>query len=357
MALQLVAVASLLAGPMDYLRPYDKFAGDQKALLEQLERDKAAKSGSPLVPPADEAQDELLQEESAAPEATSGVQQSKPNVGGAGGLRLGPIKLALGRLPTSLTVVAMAGVGAHRLLSSRTSQALDDELDAECKALSDLTLTKRVEPPAGCSKRQALEELRARKQLLTEHVVPMLKTLEQPLDGQKLGARSSEELAELNTTLAQRVASCASLLSQYDLLGQPPPPGFRSWPLEDLDARLTKMTTHSAELKKIVTLLSKLGGKRMDWNLPEQSGEELKATIATLEAQVKEASERRRTSELLGQVEAELWKRNEEAPVALATLSIAQLEELLKRLKTGGSLGGTKEDADAAAAKFGLKDK
>ena len=71
MALQLVAVASLLAGPMDYLRPYDKFAGDQKALLEQLERDKAAKSGSPLVPPADEAQDELLQEESAAPEATS----------------------------------------------------------------------------------------------------------------------------------------------------------------------------------------------------------------------------------------------------------------------------------------------
>ena len=79
------------------------------------------------------------------------------------------------------------------------------------------------------------------------------------------------------------------------------------------------MTTHSAELKKIVTLLSKLGGKRMDWNLPEQSGEELKATIATLEAQVKEASERRRTSELLGQVEAELWKRNEEAPVALAT--------------------------------------
>ena len=91
----------------------------------------------------------------------------------------------------------MAGVGAHRLLSSRTSQALDDELDAECKALSDLTLTKRVEPPAGCSKRQALEELRARKQLLTEHVVPMLKTLEQPLDGQKLGARSSEELAEL----------------------------------------------------------------------------------------------------------------------------------------------------------------
>ena len=54
MALQLVAVASLLAGPMDYLRPYDKFAGDQKALLEQLERDKAAKSGSPLVPPADE---------------------------------------------------------------------------------------------------------------------------------------------------------------------------------------------------------------------------------------------------------------------------------------------------------------
>ena len=38
-------------------------------------------------------------------------------------------------------------------------------------------------------------------------------------------------------------------------------------------------------------------------------------------------------------------------------VSIAQLEELLKRLKTGGSLGGTKEDADAAAAKFGLKDK
>ena len=157
------------------------FAADKSGHQSAARASSWTAAGAAFLVPLKTPQDELLQEK-AAPEAFR-RPQSKPNVGGAGGLRLGPIKLALGRLPTSLTVVAMAGVGAHRLLSSRTSQALDDELDAECKALSDLTLTKRVEPPAGCSKRQALEELRARKQLLTEHVVPMLKTLEQLLDG------------------------------------------------------------------------------------------------------------------------------------------------------------------------------
>ena len=34
-----------LAGPMDYLRPYDKFAGDQQKLLEQIAKDKAAREG------------------------------------------------------------------------------------------------------------------------------------------------------------------------------------------------------------------------------------------------------------------------------------------------------------------------
>ena len=48
-------VAVALAGPMDYLRPYDKFADDQQKLLEQIEKDKAAREGRPppLVPPGE----------------------------------------------------------------------------------------------------------------------------------------------------------------------------------------------------------------------------------------------------------------------------------------------------------------
>ena len=48
MAMLLVQAAMLLAGPMNYLRPYDKFAQDQQKLLEQLDRDKQA---APLQEP------------------------------------------------------------------------------------------------------------------------------------------------------------------------------------------------------------------------------------------------------------------------------------------------------------------
>lgn len=239
--------------------------------------------------------------------------------------------------PAKLPVIAIAaGVGAHRIWSARVSKALDADLDAECAALGELTLTKRIERPSGCTKRAALEELRARKALLSEHVLPQLRSLEQAVDApskKPLGSRSSEELLSLNTTLSERVSMCAALLSQYELLGQPPPPGFRAWPLDKVSERLANMTSKGAELREIVALMGKLGGKRMDWSLPEMSRDALRAHAAQLEEQVAEARERREHAEMMGKCEAELWRRKEEAPVALGTLSTDELRALHKKLK------------------------
>ena len=174
-------LAVAFAGPMDYLRPYDKFAGDQQKLLEQIAKDKAAKEGisnPPLVPPANE--DDASEEEAApqsepesAPAATSAIQHSKI---AASGLRIGPLNLGKG--PAGLTLVAAAGFGAQRMWSARVEKALEADLDAECAAIRELTLANRVERPSGCSKRAALAELRSRKQLLTEQLLPQLRTLE-----------------------------------------------------------------------------------------------------------------------------------------------------------------------------------
>ena len=356
-------VAVALAGPMDYLRPYDKFAGDQQKLLEQIEKDKAAREGRPppLVPPGegDAAEEEEAEapQQQATPDAepssatTSSALQRSKVAAAVGGLRIGPINLGTGS--AGLTLVAAAGFGAHRVWSARVEKALEADLEGECAAIRELTLAKRVDRPSDGSKRAALAELRARRALLEESVLPKLRTLEQPVDGpskKPLGSRTSEELEQLDASLAERVSACALVLAEYERLGQSPPPNFRQWPLADLNTRLDNMKSKGAQLRTIATLHAKLGGKRMDWSTPDKSVTELAAQIETLETQVAESQERKTTQELLGKIEAELWRRKEEAPVALATLSIAQLEELLRKLKTGGGGdAGANLEAEAAA--------
>ena len=58
--------------------------------------------------------------------------------------------------------------------------------------------------------------------------------------------------------------------------------------------------------------------------------------MRALEEQVIEAERRKEKEELLGKIEAELWRRKE-PPVALATLSTKKLRKLHKHLKSGGA--------------------
>ena len=65
---------------------------------------------------------------------------------------------------------------------------------------------------------------------------------------------------------------------------------------------------------------------------------QLQEYAASLEGKVAEAEKRKEKDILLGKVEAELWRRKEEPPVALATLSTSKLRKLLKHLKSGGEV-------------------
>ena len=189
-------------------------------------------------------------------------------------------------------------------------------------------------------------QFRARKSLLEEHILPQLNQLadadkqEQLHGGSKpLAARSSTELADLNATLSARVEASGTLLAEYESLGQPAPPHFRMWPIEELRTRLNDMRTKREELREIVRLLAQLGGQRMEWSMPERSLEELAKITKKLKKKVRERAERKEKAELLGKIEAELWRREEEVPIATSSLSIPELRALLAKLQ-----GATEDD-------------
>ena len=306
---------------------------DLRKLQEQVERDKAAANGEPVPEPVDDDDNDnaatqaeiaaLGEETAAAPVPTS------PRGGISlrfGSMRL-PVVLGLG--------AAWAG---HRIFSS--GQQLLAHISEECETLKGMTRSRSdIEAPSG-PKREALEELRRRKELLSTNILPLLAQLEQPADaqslGKPLGARSSDELEELRGTLSARVEACGALLAQYDAIGQSPPSGFRAWPLARLEEHLAHFNAKGDELRAVAQLLSRLGSPRVDGDLPEWDAAALKAYATTLEEQVVELEARKEKEELLGKIEAELWRRKEEAPVALATLSTKKLRKLYKHLKTGG---------------------
>ena len=74
--------------------------------------------------------------------------------------------------------------------------------------------------------------------------------------------------------------------------------------------------------------------------MPERSVEELGKITKKLKKKVRERAERKEKAELLGKVEAELWRREEEVPIATSSLSIAELRALLAKLQ-----GATEDDA------------
>lgn len=223
---------------------------------------------------------------------------------------------------------------------------LSGEIDATISKLGELTKSKpRAPPPHGSVREQraALEELQTRASLLEDDILPKLAQLAEPgkadesataLAGSKpLSQQSSAELSELSVALRARVDVTGAVLAEYESLGQPAPPSFRGWPLPELKQRLDDLSSKRAELREIVRLLAQLKGQRMDWNLPAKSAEELRAHAARLTEKVSEANERKERAALLGKIEAEMWKRNEEVPVATGTLSIPELKALLLKLQ------------------------
>ena len=80
--------------------------------------------------------------------------------------------------------------------SARVEKVLEADLEGECAAIRELTLAKRVDRPSDGSKRAALAELRARRALLEERVLPKLRTLSLS-DNQLTGRIPREALCRL----------------------------------------------------------------------------------------------------------------------------------------------------------------
>lgn len=211
--------------------------------------------------------------------------------------------------------------------------------------LRELTRSRHIKMPKGVSgslreRREAFSELQQRKLLLEEEVLPKLAQLyqkgkfEQAMVGGKLVSLcTAVELLELSSSLDARIEASGLLLAEYESIGQPPPPHFRTWPLTKLQQRLADLKSKHSKLHEISKLLAQLGRKRMEWSMPEWSAERLQEHAAWLTGQVEERNQRKQKAQLLGKIEAEYWLRREEVPMSLGALSIPELETFLANLR------------------------
>ena len=96
---------------------------------------------------------------------------------------------------------------------------------------------------------------------------------------------------------------------------------------------------------QVVRLLAQLGKQRMQESVPKMTKEELRGYASELGVKLAEAEERKEKAELLGKIEAELWRRKQEAPVATGSLDIPELKALLKKLQGGAPASAPEEAA------------
>jgi len=211
----------------------------------------------------------------------------------------------------------------------RRQLLLADQIVPFCAALQ-----LRVPSGAALFDEATLEKLCTRLSVIVSSLGPAFAQLEERPSPTLLD-RSDAEIAELNSTLWQRVQACADVLQGYDRIGQKPPPDFRKWSLEVLEERRDNLTAKAPLLRKLLLLQAKLGQPRADWDLPACDEETLEARIAALEPQVREAEEKRVHAQLLGKAEAAFWARREDPPFGLGAKSIEELEELLVVLNKG----------------------
>jgi len=226
-----------------------------------------------------------------------------------------PSPVAVGRrllqLPLPLAGVIAGVVAVRTFIVQRAEQMLASEL----AALAKQSGSKRIAAPSHArtllARHAAADEVRARRRLLAK-VAPLLAQLEQSTALSQLAIRPSEELTAMAEGLATRVDACGALLAEYESLGQPAPPGFRSWSLDQLTTRRAQLLAKGEVLRELIALGAQVGSPRLDWNLPEWSDEQLRAHVESLRAQASETTERKQKAALLGKVEAAFWRRCEE---------------------------------------------
>lgn len=86
----------------------------------------------------------------------------------------------------------------------------------------------------------------------------------------------------------------------------------------------------------------------MDWELPAWEAERLETHAAGLKEKVETQAAHKEKQSLLGKVEAALWLRKEEPPIALHMMTIEQLRKLLAKLHAAN---GAPAPADAKPSK------
>ena len=273
---------------------------------------------------------------------------------------LGMVAAALKRARVPL--LAAGAITAGRSLAlQRINALLQDELTAIGTACG----VSRVEPPtdlAGLRGRlQALADARERRSLLREHILPLRAQLDEGAAAHSLITLSLDSLAKLNGTLTARVLACGALLAEYEALGQPAPPGFRAWPLEQLRSRLDNMESKGELLRKIIALNTRLGGARLDWAMPDWSKERLEAHATSLTEQAEETRARKDKAAILGKVRLRVKVRAREAPhgriaptLTLAPTLALPLTLTLTLTLTGG--GGALEARHGSAYGAGHSD-
>lgn len=258
--------------------------------------------------------------------------------------RLGTIGASLAGLAKKLRLGKPAGLAAAAVGAAWVTRRvrLSRAIEVELKALRTLTHARRLAVPESPASRSALlNELRARRELLSRHVLPMLRQLEEtpPRD---LAASSAVKLEVLNGSLTDRVAACADVLAAYGALGQEAPPDFRSWGLPRLIQRHDNLTIKWPELNAVLRLEARLGRPKMDFGLPEWPKPKLLVHAEALEAKVAETAGRKEKDALLGKVEAELWRRSQEVPIGLPLKSTDELRALLASLRGAGAPAAAK---------------
>ena len=320
------SAAARAGGIMKQLKGDPAEVGKQRAQL-QREVDAILRGEDPDAPPAEEAP---AADDAPTPAADDApASKPKPAKKAGGGLRIN-----LKRLPVPLVLAA----GGWRALAVWRWRQAEAAVIAAASALEALTgaapsCEAPSDGPRDPAARLALaSELEARHDALKGTVLPALAQLSQR-PPKALAERPAAELQTLGAALKARVDACASVLSGYEAIGQPPPPDFKSWPPELLHARAANLTAKAAPLRRIAELEARLGRKNLDWEVAALDDAALAARIAQLEPQVAEREATTEKEELIGKVEAALWMKGQEVPIGLPMKNTTELRAILKKLK------------------------
>ncbi|KAL1514411.1 hypothetical protein AB1Y20_003512 [Prymnesium parvum] len=315
--------SAFAAGPISYLKPgMSDFKQGHAEILRQMEEmrqaDAQAKAGPtppPLAAPPRLALRRLVQH-----------ARLPLGVGAAGYALLRGVKAAAARARAAEEKAR--GAEAARQLDEAAG-ALHRLVGGEAMgALQQLLAARRADEPAAAASLAA--ELRARAAEV-EALLPLYRQLSLAPPA-TLAATDAAELGRLKRAMLERCEASSALLASYEALGQSPPPYFRTWSVASLREREANVTAKSEVLRGILRLDAQLGRTKMDWELPAWEEERLLAYSEELRGKVEAHKGHKEKQTLLGKVEAALWLRREEAPIALQTMTVEQLQKLLAKL-------------------------